>query len=329
MNALLRATAVLATSALLHGCASPPPKDGAPSVPQDEVPAPVIVLPPEPTPYELNQIERAQLLARQGKLAEAALVWEMLMTIRPGVAQYQNRHSELQRQMSVAANDRIQKAEQAAGRGQIEAATQHYLAALALQPADARVADALRSLERERVKRSHLGKLSRNTLTRRAMSEGEMGGELDPAPVSMRPSEASPAAKAPQVGTQERNDLEHASLLSSQGEHDEAIKLLEKRLASNRRDDPARLLLSDVYYQKAETLVARNRPAAITLLERSLRADPGHPKALLKLRELRAETYAPAAPSTANPGLTPAAASTTRAISPAAASTPAASPVRR
>ena len=187
------------------------------------------------------------------------------------------------------------------------------------------MADALRSLERERVKRNHLGKLSRNTLTRRAMSEGEMGGELDPAPVSMRPSEASPAAKATQVGTQERNDLEHASLLSSQGEHDEAIKLLEKRLAGNRRDDPARLLLSDVYYQKAESLVARNRPAAITLLERSLRADPGHAKALLKLRELRAVASAPAAPSTASPGLTPAAASTTGAISPA----PAASPVRR
>ena len=41
-----------------------------------------------------------------------------------------------------------------------------------------KAADALRGLERDRNKRSHLGKLSRNTLTRRAMADAEVAAMI-------------------------------------------------------------------------------------------------------------------------------------------------------
>ena len=292
MRSLQQAATLLATCGLLYGCASPPVNESPPAAPQDEVAPPVVVLPPQPTSYELNQIELARSLAREGKLAEASLIWEVLMTIRPGVADYRNRWNELQRQSELAAAEHIQKAEQAAARGQLDGATQQYLAALALQPSNTRTADALRGIERERNKRNYLGKLSRNTLTRRAMSEAEVGApasEIDPAPRPSRAAELATMAtpRADPTSSRDNKDLEQASLLSSKGELDPAIRLLEKRVATDRRDEAARHMLADLYFQKAETLASSNRLAAVALLQRSVRANPSHPAAPLRLRELR------------------------------------------
>ena len=173
--------------ALLQGCASPPAADQpAASLPPDDPPAPqIVVLPPEPTPWELTQRERAESLTRQGQLAEAALVWEVLKTIRPQVSDYRNRWQALQVQIGQAVAERLQQAEAANARGQLDAASRGYLSALALQPGNPRAADGLRAIERERNKRNHLGKLTRHTLTRRAMAEAEMP-----------PAAAAPAAPA-------------------------------------------------------------------------------------------------------------------------------------
>jgi tetratricopeptide (TPR) repeat protein len=274
------APAVAAAALLLQACAGTPPStpSGPAELPQDPPPVPTVELPPEPTAYELRERDRALALARQGRLAEAALVWEVLATIRPKVAEYRERGAEVQRQIDAAVADRLQKGAQAAARGQAEVATQHYLQALSLQPQNAQAADALRGLERERIKRSNLGKLSRITLTRRANAEAEMAPSAEAGTVTARPSEGG-----------DSNELEHASLLASQGEYDEAIALLERRLRANRRDDATRALLADVYFQKAEvSAAARNgRPAAITLLERAVRTDPQHARAAERLKQLR------------------------------------------
>lgn len=298
--------AAAAISLLLAACAATPPAAPPPAdPPQDPAPAPIVVLPAEPTAYELRQKERALALARQGRLADAALTWELLATIRPKVPEYRDRLAELQRQITTAVAERQQRGEQAAARGQIEAATQQFLAALALQPDNQRAADALRSVERERIKRTHLGKLSRNTMTRRAMSDAEM--------TATDTNATAPAAPLAAGSSEERNEVEHASLLASQGEWDEAIAMLERRLRTNRRDDAARELLADVYFQKAEALAVRNRSAAVALLERSVRADPKHPRAPEKLRQMRAAAPVPAP--------APAAAAATAAV-PAPASAP-------
>lgn len=178
--------ALAAGLALLQGCASPPAPEQPATLPPDDPPAPqIVVLPPEPTPWELSQRERAEVLTRQGQLAEAALVWEVLKTIRPQIGEYRKRWQALQVQIGQAVAERLQQADAANGRGQLDIAARGYLSVLALQPTNARAADSLRAIERERNKRNHLGKLTRHTLTRRAMAEAEMP-----------PAAAAPAAPA-------------------------------------------------------------------------------------------------------------------------------------
>jgi tetratricopeptide (TPR) repeat protein len=133
----------------------------------------------------------------------------------------------------------------------------------------------LRTLERERLKRQQLGRPSRFTLTRRMAAEGEM-------------------AAAPSGG--DRNDLEHAALLAGQGELDDAIALLERRVGAQPRDDAARQSLADLYQQKAELALAARDPAAATvLLEKSLRLDPGDRQAAERLQQVKGLSPAAAA----------------------------------
>lgn len=292
---------------LLQACASTPTPEPTPvPVPETMIEAgPLVVLPAEPTAFELGQRERALDLERQGQLTDAALAWEILMTIRPQQAPYRTRWLEVKAKAAAAAAERILRAEQAASRGQGELAISNYLAALAYQPDNAKAADALRNIERERVRKNQLGKLSRLTLTRRAMTEAEM--------VPIRPSEsvggrsAQQAATAPAAPTGskatassthrgpagERIEVEHASLLASQGEYDEAVAMLGSWLDNNPRDLAARSLLADVLYQQAESIVASNPESAVALLERSLQFDRNHPRAAQRLKQLKTTAGAP------------------------------------
>jgi tetratricopeptide (TPR) repeat protein len=229
--------------------------------------------------FERKQRERAQLLARQGRLGEAVLAWEVLTVLRPDATEYRDRLADLRRQLDAAVAERLQRGAQAQQRGELDAAAQQYLGVLALQPEQAQAADALRAIERERNKRNFLGKYSRITLTKRSMAEATM-----------------PSA-APQS-----NELEHASILASQGDIDDAIAVLEKRVAADKRDDAARLLLADIYFQKAEKLAPRDKKAALAAVERSLRLEPADARALALQKQLKATAVslpgpAPAAPA--------------------------------
>ena len=282
---------------LLQACAGTPPQ---PPQPPDFVePAPIVVLPPDPTPYEISQRARAIELERQGYLAEAALIWEVLTTIRPRQDDFREHWLDAKRKAAAAAAERVQRGDQAAARGQLDSAASNYLAALALQPDQPKAAEALRGIERERVRRNNLGKLSRLTLTRKAMADGEMSPLTSPAKASItKPNEPTVAAAArgsdmtaakPAVRLQsaDRIEVEHASLLASQGEYDEAIAMLETWLASNGRDEAARTLLADVLYQQADSVAASNPESAIALLERSLQLNRKHPRAAQRLKQLR------------------------------------------
>jgi tetratricopeptide (TPR) repeat protein len=131
-------------------------------------------------------------------------------------------------------------------------------------------ADALRSIERERVKRQQLGRLSRLTLMRRGTEA--MG----------------PTDKVGSAGV-DRNELEHATILARQGEIDSAIGLLERRLAADRNDRAARNMLADLYERKADdALASRDTASAIALLEKSLRLDPNDAQVAERLKQLRA-----------------------------------------
>jgi hypothetical protein len=107
------------------------------------------------------------------------------------------------------------------------------------------------SLERERVKRQHLGLLSRNTLNRRMGAEPPM------------PANTTPAATS---GGADRNELEHASLLAGQGEVEGAIAVLRPLVTSRRADPAVRRMLADLYVRQADALLPDRREAAVAAL---------------------------------------------------------------
>lgn len=221
--------------------------------------------------FENKQQERASTLRRQGRLAEAAVATELLVLIRPDLAEYREQAQTLQQEIDAQVADRLERAADAQRRGELEAAVQGYLAVLALKPGHAQAADALRAVERERVQRTLKNRGARFAAPRFALPPAR--------PASEAPAEPAPAA--------DRNDLEHAAMLTIQGEHDAAIQLLERRLAGGRGDDVARMLLADAYFQKAEELAGRDRAAAIAALENTVRLYPAHPLAAARLKQLR------------------------------------------
>ena len=261
---------LMSVAGVLTGCASSPDPSAAPArVEASGTPAAgpfaLVVAAPQRSAFELELRERAfgHQLAR--RLADAAIAWEILAVLRPDVAEYRGRHADMQRQLDAAVAERLPRADQAARRGEIESASQQYLAVLALQPQHRAAAQALRDLERERNSRQHLGKLSRLTITRQARAD----------------SQALPVA-AMAAG----NDVEHAAMLAGDGELDEAITLLERRLGAERRDVAARHLLASLYLRKGESLASIDRALAIDALQKSLRLHPGDPGTAELLRQL-------------------------------------------
>lgn len=166
---------VLAGAVLLAlaGCGtppSPPPADAS-----IEQPPPIRSGPPTPAmAFEQRQREQAQSAARKGHWAEVALAWELLTVVRPDSAEYRERLAEAQARIDTLVAERLPRAALAAQRGELEAAMQHYLVIVGLQPGHSAAADALRALERERNRKLYLGRYSRHTLTRRALGDAEM-----------------------------------------------------------------------------------------------------------------------------------------------------------
>ncbi|WP_280152276.1 hypothetical protein [Piscinibacter sp. XHJ-5] len=251
----------------MAGCSTPPPSPPpGPAAAADET-ALAARMPPPASVFERRMRDRALSQGRQGRLAEASVSWEILTVLRPDVADYQDRLAEIRRLIDTTVLDRLQRGAQAHKRGDLDGASTQYLAALSLQPDHAQAADALRQIERERNKRSYLGKYSRSTLTRRAMAEAQ--------------ANAAPAVPL------DRNEVEHASMLATQGELDDAIVLLERHLALDKRDAAACQLLADVYFQKAEKQLVRDKAAAMASYEKGLRLDASNPRAASKLKALK------------------------------------------
>ncbi len=256
----MRWLAAAVCAAALAGCAAPPPIQGVAASASTA----------SPSAFEQQYRDRASSAQRQGHLADAAIAWEVLTVLRPESREYREALDSTRRQIDAAVAERLPRATQALRRGDLDAATQGYLAVLALQPDSSPAADALRSIERERVKRQQLGRLSRLTLMRRG-TETTGPSDKTPAPVAV-----------------DRNELEHATILARQGEIDSAISLLERRIAADRNDRAARNMLADLYERKADdVLAAKDTAGAIALLEKSLRLDPSDAHVAERLKQLR------------------------------------------
>ena len=261
---------------VLAGCASAP---SAPELPMDDdVPAAPQRQAMGAEGFEQRGGERARQAGRPGQRAAAAPTGANKTERRPAHREYRERLNETQQLISQVVPDRMQRGAQALKRGELDAAAAHYLAALALAPDNMQAADALRGIERERNRRSYLGKASRVTLARR------------------------PANDARTAASPDRNTLEHAAMLAGDGELDDAISLLERQLAADRRNTAACQLLADVYAQKAEKQAPRDKPGAIASLEKSLRLDASNARTMERLRQLKGGTGTTLMPVAAREG---------------------------
>lgn len=233
--------AALLLSLGLYGCAgnrtaADAPAPAAPA--QPPVASPGVDSAAAVEQFERRQRERAELAARQGRLADALQAWDVLATLRPQRSDYRSAHADVLRQIQAQVADRLPRAQAAHKRGELDSAAQQYLAILALSPDQEAAADGLRAVERERNKRSYIGKLARNTLSRRNTDAAK----------TVRPAAAKPAPKV----TGDRNEVEHASMLAAQGELDDAIALLQAHLAIQRNDAEAKRMLAELQAQKSE-----------------------------------------------------------------------------
>lgn len=232
----MRLALALAAAAALGACGSPArAPEPAPAPP----PAPVAVAPQTGAilqAFESQQRARAEAALRQDRLPDALLAWDALLALRPADEAYLAKRAATTQRAEALAADRIAQAKAAQRRGDTAGAMQHYLDALAALPTHAAAADALRAIERERNRRTYLGKYSRNTLQRHP------------------PDRAAAARPAPSPDVRaggDRNDLEHASMLAAQGELADAIALLKAHLATKPQDAPARQLLATLLEQQA------------------------------------------------------------------------------
>lgn len=328
---------LLVATLLVGACAGTPATrapDGAPAVPPEASPEPPPVAGP---PAAVVSVEtayrsRAEALARERRWADAALQWELLALLRPDVAEYGANAADARRRATEAAAERLRAAEAARQRGDLEQASVHYLRALAADPADTRAAEALREIERERVRRAYLNRGPR----------GVMPGAMTlPAVPRSPPRQPVPDALS---------DVDTGVLLFKQGDFLGAINALQRHLQSHRGDAMARGYLSDAflqqgaryaqegrredalfYYERAQTAGYRDRAAvqalirstrqalgdeyyrlgvqaaatdpkrALFLWERSLVYDPQHAQAAARVKQLRPAPASAAAAGSASP----------------------------
>lgn len=119
---------------------------------------------PAQTAFEQQHLQAATREENEGDLAQAAWHWEVLTVLRPDKAAYADHLTQTRARITLEVASRLRAARQAQQKGLTGEATQRYLAVMALQPDHEEAAEALRALERERVRKEQLGRYSSRLL---------------------------------------------------------------------------------------------------------------------------------------------------------------------
>jgi hypothetical protein len=155
-QALASTWLALLLAACLAGCANAP-DTGAP-----------FMRPAAHVAFEKQHLALAKRHAAEDDLAQAAFHWEVLAVLRPDVPGHAAQLAQTRAQIDKRAEDLLRSARQAQQKGAWDEATQRYLSVLALAPEDAATtqaaSQALRAIERERVRREQLGKYTSRQL---------------------------------------------------------------------------------------------------------------------------------------------------------------------
>ncbi len=266
--------------------ASPVPAPLPPAPPAAPPPVPQR-LPPAGDPllerFVADQLLRAQQAARGSRLADAALAWEALSLAVPESGEFAAGLAQARQAIAQAVAQRMAQAAAARQRGDTAMAEQAWLETLAFDPSYGPAAAALRMLERERHHASTVGRFSAPPgSTSRAFTAAAFAAPA-PADSAARGRLPEPA----QISATQRNQLEHASLMASQGHTEAAITLLDEQLQRTPQDGATRAMLASLHVQRAEQRSAADRKAAIADLVKALQLNPRLDAARERLLQLQ------------------------------------------
>ncbi len=291
----------LGAALVLAGCASR--HDPAPR-PETPAPAAPAVIRPAAADAGLRAFERAQAdragrAEAEGRWADAALAWDVLLLLQPGDEALRQRLATARQRIDQRVQAQLAVADAAQRRGDLAAAAQAHLQVLALDPGRRASADQLRQIELERSRRN-LG---------RALRAQDLRSPTQPA--------------RPEVAARANRLREQATVVARQGDVDAAILLLRDS-GLWRSDAAVRAQLADLHVQRAEALRARQPQAARAALDAALALDRRHAGALALQQQWQRRKAAGAEPAPAAP-----AAAAATASSPAPAPAPGSAPGAR
>ena len=139
----------------LAGCAVPPASE-QPSVPAVVAPAPEA--PSSTADAERLLRERAEDYMRKRRWADALVQWELLTLLAPDKDEYREHAAQFRRRIKETAENALAAAEQARRSGNLDRAVTEYLRVLSVDRENARAAQGLRDIERERARRNYLNR---------------------------------------------------------------------------------------------------------------------------------------------------------------------------
>jgi tetratricopeptide (TPR) repeat protein len=298
-------------AALLGGCATPSP-----------APAPPSRVAPLPSPQDALEAayrERAQSAVKDRRWADAVVQWEVLSLLRPQIPEYRAQVEQTQRRIAEISAEALRAGDAARKRGELEAAQTQYLRVLAVDPDHVEAMQALREMERERVRRAYFTRAPRNVLTMPTPRNGppqtlpaaEVGvvllrqGDYAGAIQALgRHLQAHPTDEGAKELLADAN-FHMGTSLGQQNRPEEALAHFERARMLGYRDVTAlngalrqsRKALADEYVRQGNAVLPADRRKAVALWEQALKVEPSHAEAIARLRQNR--TAASLAPNTA------------------------------
>jgi len=267
----MKRTSLTLMALLASGCATAPAPEVSPVAPAAKA---------APTAAEVAERqyrERATGSMRRRDYGEALVQWQILLTLQPSSTEYATQLRATRTAIVETSAAAIAAGEAARKRGDLEQATVAYLRAVNVDRENATATQALREIERERMRRLYLTRPPRGI----------------PEAAALMPSTSKAAKKAPAEPSVDAalGDADQGALFYRQGDWAAAAQSLQRAVRKNPQDVISRGYLADAYYQLALVSQGKNQKQdALAYYERAQAAGYSGNDVISKaVRNLRVE----------------------------------------
>jgi tetratricopeptide (TPR) repeat protein len=231
-----------------------------------------------------RHLKLAEQYKQAGDLAAAAAQWQILTLLEPGDENFRNELAAARATVTRRSQEYLNAGTAALRAGDADRAAESMLKVLALDPANAEAAQALRDIERR--------KLSRIAAGRAARVADAMGGTSARAAVPRQPAPMPPA----DVAAGEAYSLEQPIEMFRAGDTEGGLRDMRRFVEANPTDRASRNRIGTVVYDRArEVEVQGQREQALALYEQAvaLRGEPapGWASRIQALKKTLGEEY--------------------------------------